>query len=88
MVYRKIQATIYPNPTTDNLTLRYSEKLSTSSFFHIYNLTGNKVFTKEIIASSSNSQISPISLPDGIYFYSINLADGSEISAGKLIILK
>ncbi len=74
------QIRLFPNPSTGNITVEKSDGLFTSTLT-IYTVTGNKVFTREIITGISNIALD---LKPGIYIYRID--SGLSVNSGKLII--
>ncbi len=60
-----------PNPTQDLVTIEFPASLATSDIIHVelYDLTGKKVFAKDI---PNNSSISTASLENGVYVMKVN----------------
>lgn len=60
-----------PNPTQDLVTIEFPSSLATSDMIHVelYDLTGKKVFTKDI---ENNSSISTVALENGVYVLKVN----------------
>ena len=77
---------IYPNPSNGVFTFQASIVTSQLSVV-IYNLLGEKVYSKLSIVNSPLS-IDLRNLPNGIYLYRVIKKDGSLLGDGKLIIQK
>lgn len=60
-----------PNPTQDQITIEFPASLATSDIIHVelYDLTGTKVFAKDI---ENNSSISIAALENGLYVMKVN----------------
>lgn len=71
---------VYPNPTTDSISIALPEGFD-SKTFAIYTVLGQKVLEKKI--SSQSTTISLESLTAGIYFYEIESNNFSK--SGKII---
>jgi hypothetical protein len=71
--------TIYPNPTTNNITVILPENVP-SALFTIYDLQGKMIIRKNI---RSQDVISTENLADGIYIY--HVTTGKEYYQGKII---
>lgn len=74
---------IYPNPFVKSFTIMINDESQIRNIeMRMYNLLGtmvmNKTFTKQV------TNIEPMGLPSGIYFYKIAL-DGKSIQSGRLI---
>ncbi len=75
---QETQISLYPNPTTSNLTVTFTE--ATTATLELYNLQGAKVLSKQV---NSNAPISLDDLEQGIYLYKLNI--NGEIQSGKIV---
>ena len=71
---------IYPNPSSDKITIETSEKLQ-KSYLSIYNLNGMELLKQHILESKSIIDIS--SLPSGIYL--VKVLGDKTVQIGKII---
>jgi hypothetical protein len=69
------QFTLYPNPTSDVVTVQAVKEISTIT---VYNNTG------QLVAQSNSNQLSLLKAASGIYILKVEFADGST-SAQKII---
>lgn len=69
-----ISAVCYPNPTTDQLFLIFSENDIQDVSVSVYNLNGQQLFSQEIIVNTASPvSVNNISeLPSGLYILKIN----------------
>ena len=74
------QISIYPNPSSDYITIETSATL-TKSHLSILNLTGQEFLTRQISESKTVIDISP--LPSGVYF--VRLTNEKTVEVGKII---
>lgn len=73
---------VFPNPTSDELTIKTPYKLS-KGIVCFYNITGQLVFTKEL--SSDLTKMSVKELERGMYIYKI-FSDKKELTKDKVLI--
>jgi len=77
---------LYPNPTTGNVTLTYSQLSTINSHFIITDITGREVYSQQL-NYSTQSTINLTKLSNGIYFW--KLISGNSISdKGKIAVMK
>ncbi len=74
---------VYPNPS--NGKFRVEMKNGTTSFFEVYNITGEKIFQSQFLNLQTEIDLN---IPDGIYFYALKSEEQKIIGEGKLVILK
>ena len=75
----------FPNPANNSTTISYSLPVSSSGSIIIRNLLGVVVKEVELQAGSGKVSVSTSDLPEGVYFYSLNM-DGKTDNTKKLII--
>lgn len=76
---------IYPNPTSENLTIKLSdEQLQLNPIFKLFQLDGKEVFSETIINNQSVFNISKLS--KGIYISTITNSTYKQIVSQKIII--
>jgi hypothetical protein len=73
--------TIYPNPTTSQITIETPATTQKNTILTIYNLSGQLITTRQITEPSSTIDIS--SLIQGVYF--VRLTDYSTVQFGKFV---
>jgi len=69
---------IFPNPTSESITIRFSNNQNTA-LFELYNMYGSNIITKKV---TNSEQLRLSHLNNGMYFYNLNI-DGN-IKNGKL----
>lgn len=77
---KELSLSVYPNPTTDNITIKLNHDLPSS--FKLYNNTGKEVMEKEF---KNEEYLSLKPLDSGIYFYEIIDQNGNK-KTGKIIL--
>lgn len=76
---------IYPNPNGGKFTIQSSAAGNQPSVIEIYNVLGEKVFSK-FTTDNSQFTIDLSSRPAGMYLYRVTGEDGSLLGNGKFII--
>jgi PKD repeat protein len=74
---------LYPNPVSDNLTVSLEMKEYTQAEVSIYNLSGQKSWSRsETLNVGTNRIVIPVtSLSPGLYYLKIKSADGLQLTA-------
>jgi ligand-binding sensor domain-containing protein len=80
------QVLLYPNPSSGNITVRYSLKPSDKGKLVIYDVTGKLIADYLLESSKGQMQVSS-DLKNGIYFYQV-IVNGGVVKSDKLIIIK
>jgi len=81
--------TVYPNPTTDNLSVEYLGNNAGNVQFTVYDLMGRVVFTQNEKTSEGvvlSFQLRLPNLPSGIYM--LEARNGNKVSQNKFMIEK
>ena len=79
---------VYPNPTSDNVTVRFGNVTNDKCTFELYDVIGNKVFSNEI-AANQNSVIIPLdNVAKGVYICKIINTNNIKLYNSKLVIVK
>ncbi|HTB32709.1 MAG TPA: T9SS type A sorting domain-containing protein, partial [Bacteroidia bacterium] len=81
----KPNALLYPNPNTGKFIVQLSG-VSGQSVIEIYNILGEKVFTKPLSGNTDKYSFDLTSQSSGIYLYRIISESGQLINDGKFII--
>lgn len=82
--YKNDILSLFPNPVSNNLTVKLSDKWFDNYSIQLYNVEGAKVYEHEY--SNSNSQtINVAGFPKGIYFIKV-VSDNLEIKTKKIIL--
>ena len=77
---------VYPNPTTNNISVAYDLKNNTQqATLKIYNTLGTLVKTTTLENYTTNKKIDVSSLDEGVYFYSISV-DGKTVKTSRLVV--
>ena len=79
---------IYPNPTSDNVTLQFSNIPNENCTFELFDALGNKIFSKDITESENLVNISLANVAKGVYICRIFDANHINLYDNKLVILK
>lgn len=74
----------YPNPFTGNTTITYSVKDASNLTLEVFNVLGERIYSKSLVASvgANTIEFSSEGLSSGIYFYSIT--DGVNAITKKM----
>lgn len=80
-----VEFSIYPNPTSENITVEYNS--NTSGSLIIYNLLGEQVQEISLEKNTTKKNISLTHIPSGIYFCVLRTADG-KTAQQKLVVEK
>lgn len=82
----KISIGLYPNPATDQITIRLQDIQDLSnSLLSVYNIQGQMLLQQSIHEQQTEINISH--LPQGIYFVKIRLADGA-VAEKKFVVVR
>ena len=81
---------VYPNPFSTSTTFSFTLATAGKATLEIYNIAGARVATafEGVIEANSNYNVvyEPEDLPNGIYFYSLNVGD--KTYRGKITLAK
>ncbi|MFZ4740038.1 MAG: T9SS type A sorting domain-containing protein, partial [Bacteroidales bacterium] len=80
----KFNIKVFPNPSSDIITINIEGTMPKKSSFFVYNIVGEKVINIENIETNSFT-IRKKNLSDGVYFYELKPSTGNSIK-GKLLI--
>ncbi|MHC1706592.1 MAG: M6 family metalloprotease domain-containing protein [Bacteroidales bacterium] len=77
----------YPNPASGNLSICYASRQNGVAIIKLFNLTGQLVLTNNFIQSLgiNNKELNITDLPEGAYFISLELPDGTRNSTRLII---
>lgn len=78
---------VYPNPATNQLTVKYQAEATDEVVFEIYNLMGEKVISQALNANKNEQAIAVSLLNSGVYFYKFSI-NGRNVKTSKLVIVK
>lgn len=78
----KLSSSVFPNPTTDNLTLKIGDYEIRNMSYWLIGINGNLIETKEIL--DAETQISMEHQVTGTYFLKVT-SDGKELITYKII---
>jgi len=83
-----IEMNIFPNPTSENVTVTFGNVSNDKCTFELFDIIGNKVFSKEIVANQ-NSIIIPLdNVAKGVYICKIINTNNIKLYNSKLVIIK
>jgi endonuclease/exonuclease/phosphatase family metal-dependent hydrolase len=85
-VVQKIPFTSYPNPFTKRTTFSFNE-INEDGKIEIFNITGQKVFTKNIVAGKKSIIWETKNIPSGIYIAKF-VSNNGNLATLKLILNK
>jgi len=80
------QIVVYPNPNNGQFTIESS--VGGASSVEIYNLLGEKVFTKSLSTTKGTNTINVGNQPNGVYLYRIISDSGDLLGEGRIAIQK
>ena len=78
---------IYPNPTNDRLNISLHLNQTETGVFTIFDLTGKLILSSPLSSSSVLSEVSTVSLSEGMYIYKLSV-NNIQIKSGKLTIIR
>jgi len=84
-IARNVLSTAYPNPANNTVNFTYDITAGTTATVTIRNLVGSVVKTEDLTATEGKLSISTADIPDGVYFYSLDI-EGKSITTHKLIV--
>lgn len=76
------EISVFPNPTSDVLNIKFNIITNNNVVANIYNLLGEKVLSFNIKTGTTNSSINISELKNGVYVLSID--DGQKITTKKI----
>lgn len=78
---------LYPNPATDVFKASFAAKHSKGNKqINIYNIVGEKVFSRNLVSGVNKSEININSLSPGVYF--VNILSNEKLLGSKKLIVK
>jgi hypothetical protein len=77
-----ISPSVFPNPTTDNLTLQVKDFSTDKLNYELYNMQGMLLETKQI--NANQTQINMSRLPIATYFIKV-ISDNKQVQSFKII---
>lgn len=77
---------IYPNPFSETATVSLVQAIQGEKFFDLYNLTGQKLWSKRIGEDETRILINRNKLESGIYFYELKSTQSNHKYRGKIIV--
>lgn len=83
--FEQLAFLVYPNPASDNITLKFSDQISNSEVdITIMNIVGERVYNSKYLNHKSSLQLNVSNLKSGLYFIKVN--SNSNTITKKLII--
>ena len=79
------ELSVYPNPATNYLEVKYTTPSSRKANFEIINLVGSKVYSKPLEATESTLSLNISNLNKGIYFCVLKV-DNKMVTSKKLVV--
>ena len=79
----KISLSVFPNPTTENLTLQISEDNSEKLSYQLYDLQGKQLSSGQI--TGQQTQINMNNLPSATYFINVVNQENKRVQSFKII---
>jgi hypothetical protein len=84
---KEIKVLVVPNPNNGTMQVYYNLKDQTPAFFEIYDLTGRKVFSRQLNVESRSITISQQQLNGGVYMYML-VQNNAVVAFDKMVIIK
>ena len=85
---QEMPISVYPNPTSDNVTVMLGNADNGKYTFELFDAIGNKIFSKEFIANQ-NSVIIPLdNVAKGVYICKVTNEKGDVIFNNRIVIIK
>ncbi len=78
---------VFPNPANDKLNIAIHLEEGQTGKLNVYDLTGKLVLTSDIHSNTDVTEISTVSLNEGIYIYKLNI-NNATLNTGKLSIIR
>jgi hypothetical protein len=80
----QLQLSVYPNPASEVLHIRFTDPVERELVWQLYNAIGQRVMSREIGMWEEEVEVDVGSLPGGIYFYGVE-QDGRILAGGKVV---
>jgi lysophospholipase L1-like esterase len=84
-VENKGKFTVYPNPASEYIRIKYNDHIDMSLTFKLFNISGIQLLAKEITRNDATIYLNSVAIPSGIYFYEI-IGKNSDPIKGKLVV--
>lgn len=84
LIIKSPQVTIYPNPTVDNINLRFEENHKNKLELEIFNSAGQFIMKQQLSAFENEQKVNVKVLSEGVYFVKIE-SDSEIVYEGKFI---
>jgi hypothetical protein len=81
----QLQLSVYPNPASEVLHIRFTDPVEKALVWHLYNAIGQRVMSREIGVWEEEVKVDVGSLPGGIYFYGVE-DSGNLVASGKIVL--
>ena len=82
----EIELSAYPNPASDNLTVKYNVKGSaTNVVLNVYDVLGQEIISKNLNGSKGSIKLNLEAVNSGVYFYAIKVA-GKTVRTERFIV--
>ncbi len=81
----RLQLQVFPNPTTDLLTITYAPEFSESLIVRLFNAAGTQVWEPRVLSNSEGSLMSCLDLPSGVFFLEIYSDTAHEKAVFRLV---
>jgi hypothetical protein len=80
-----VNASVYPNPTTDFVNIQFGEDVSGLFVIDVYNALGQRMQTEQFSASASGrTQINLSGYATGVYFIQVRAVNGKANTTFKI----
>jgi aminopeptidase N len=77
------RVSVYPNPTTEKITIGISDQTLLPLNFILYDLNGHQLFSRTITSKNHSQNLSDLN--KGLYFYRLTTKNGKLLQNGKII---
>ncbi|MDG1477767.1 MAG: T9SS type A sorting domain-containing protein [Vicingaceae bacterium] len=76
----------YPNPATDNLTVKYNVKGSANNIvLNVYDVLGKEIVSRRLSSTKGTEVLNTNEMNSGVYFYAIKVA-GEAVKTERFIV--
>ena len=81
-----VELSAYPNPASDNLTVKYNVKGSVANVvLNVYDVLGQEIISKNLNGNKGSIKLNLEAVNSGVYFYAIKVA-GNTVRTERFIV--
>ncbi len=83
----KVSVTVYPNPTSEQVSISWQKPLVKPAVFHLIDPLGREVRREVLSAGQQQVEVGLVGVPPGLYFWSVEVK-GRKLGSSKLVVTK